>query len=85
MKINIQIDRLVLDGFDLARNQRGLMQAAFESELSRLLVRDGLSNELASDVRLPSLQVPAIQVDNTSNPHTLGQQVAQAVHRGIGQ
>lgn len=85
MKINIQIDRLVLDGFDLSRSQRPLMQAAFETELARLLVRDGLSNELASDVRLPSLQVPAIQVDNTNNPHAFGQQVAQAVHRGIAQ
>ena len=85
MKINIQIDRLVLDGFDLSRTQRPLMQAAFETELARLLVRDGLSGELASDVQLPSLQVPTIQVDNTNNPHAFGEQVAQAVHRGIGQ
>lgn len=84
MKINIQIDRLVLDGFDLSRSQRPLVQAAFETELARLLVRDGLSNELASDVRLPSLQVPTIHVDNTNNPHAFGQQVAQAVHGGIG-
>lgn len=85
MKINVQIDRLVLDGFDVAHSQRPLMQQAFERELARLLVRDGLSNELSSEVRMPSLSVPAIQVDNTSNPDSLGQQVAQAVHRGIGQ
>lgn len=85
MRINIQIDRLVLDGFDLSRSQRPLMQAAFERELSRLLARDGLTNELSSDVRLPSLRVPAIQVDNTNNADSFGQQVAQAVHRGIGQ
>jgi hypothetical protein len=84
VKINIQIDRLVLDGFDLARNQRPLMQAAFERELGRLLVRDGLSNELSSEVRLPSLRVPSIQIDNTNNADAFGQQVAQAVHRGIG-
>ena len=85
MKINIQIDRLVLDGFDLSRSQRPLMQAAFETELARLLVRDGLSNELVSDVRLLSLQVPTIQLDNTNNPNAFGEQVAQAVHKGIGQ
>lgn len=85
MKINIHIDRLVLDGFDLSRSQRPLMQEAFEHELARLLVRDGLSSELASEVRLPSMQVPVIQVDNTNNGEAFGQQVAQAVHRGIGQ
>lgn len=85
MKINIEIDRLVLDGFDLAQNQRPLMQAAFERELGRLLARDGLSNELSSDVRLPSLHVPTIRIDNTNNADAFGQQVAQAVHRGIGE
>ena len=85
MKINIHIDRLVLDGFDLSRSQRPLMQEAFEHELARLLMRDGLTSELASDVRLPSLQVPPVHVDNTNNPHSFGQQVAQAVHKGIGQ
>jgi hypothetical protein len=85
VKINIHIDRLVLDGFDLARSQRPLMQEAFERELGRLLLRDGLTSELSSDVRLPSLQVPAVQIDNTNNPHAFGEQVAQAVHKGIGQ
>ncbi len=85
MKINIQIDRLVLDGFDLSHGQRPLVQEAFERELARLLVRDGLNNELSSEVRLPSLRVPSMQVDNTNNPDSFGTQVAQAVHRGIGQ
>lgn len=85
MKINIEIDRLVLDGFDLARNQRPLLQAAFERELGRLLVRDGLSNELSSGVRLPSINLPTIQIENTNNADAFGEQVAQAVHRGIGQ
>lgn len=85
MKINIQIDRLVLDGFDVAHSQRPLMQEAFERELARLLIRDGLNNELSSEVRLPALRVPAIQIDNTNNPDSFGTQVAQAVHRGIGQ
>jgi hypothetical protein len=85
VKINIRIDRLVLDGFDLARSQRPLMQAAFERELGCLLERDGLSNELSSGVRLPSLNVPTIQIDNTNNGDAFGQQVAQAVHKSIGQ
>jgi hypothetical protein len=86
MKINVRIDRLVVDGIDLDRRQRPLMQAAFERELSRLLVQDGLSSELSSGVALRSLNVPSIQIANANNnPDAFGQQVAQAVYKGIGQ
>lgn len=85
MRINLQIDRLVLDGFDLQRNQRPLMQAAFESELTRLLVRDGLNQELSAGVALPSLSAPAIEISKDAKPNVLGQQIAQAVYNGIGQ
>ena len=85
MKINIQIDRLIVDGMDLARADRPLMQSAFERELARLLVSDGLNSELSSGVAVPSLSVPAIQIANRNNPAAFGQQIAQAVYKGIGQ
>ena len=86
MRINVQIDRLVVDGIDLDRRQRPLMQAAFEQELSRLLVQDGLSSELSSGVALRSLNAPSIQIANANkSPDAFGQQVAQAVYKGIGQ
>lgn len=85
LKINIQIDRLVVDGMDLPHSQRPLMQQAFESELARLLAGDGLNSELARDVALPSVQAPAIQIGNKNNADAFGQQIAQAVYRGIGQ
>ena len=85
MKINIQIDRLVVDGMDLPHSQRPLMQAAFERELALLIGRDGLNNELSSGVALPSLHTPSIQIGSRNNPDAFGQQVAQAVYRGIRQ
>ena len=86
MRINVQIDRLVVDGIELDRRQRPLMQAAFEQELSRLLVQEGLSNELSSGIALRSLNAPSIRVANANNsPGAFGQQVAQAVYKGIGQ
>lgn len=84
MRINIQIDRLVFDGLDLQHSQRPLMQAAFERELGRLLVRDGLSQDLSSGVALPSLSAPAIQITNGAKPNAIGQQIAQAVYNGLG-
>jgi len=85
LRINIQIERLVLDGLDVQRSHRSVMQAAFESELTRLLVRDGLHQELSSGLALPSLRVPAIQIAAGAKAQVLGQQIAQAVYRGIGQ
>lgn len=85
MKINVQIDRLVVNGMDFPHSQRPLMQAAFERELARLIGRDGLNNEMSSDIALPSLHAPSIQIGNRNNPDSFGQQVAQAVYRGIGQ
>jgi len=85
LRINIQIERLVLDGLELQRSHRPMLQAAFESELTRLLVRDGLHRELSSGVALPSLSVPAIEIGEGAKPQVLGQQIAQAVYKGIGQ
>jgi hypothetical protein len=85
VRINIQIDRLVVDGLDLQRSQRPLMQAAFETELARLLVRDGLNQELTSGVALPSLSAPAVEIPEGARPHMIGEQIAQAVYNGIGQ
>ena len=85
MKINVHIDRLVVNGMDLPHSQRPLMQVAFERELARLIGRDGLSNEISSDIALPLLHAPAIQIGSRNNPDAFGQQVAQAVYRGIGQ
>ena len=86
MRINVQIDRLVVEGIDFDRRQQPLLQAAFERELARLLGQDGLSNELSSGVALRSLNAPSIQIASENNsPHEFGEQVAQAVHKGIGQ
>jgi hypothetical protein len=86
MRINVHIDRLVVDGFDLDRRQRPLMQAAFERELARLLAQDGLSSEMSSGVALRSLNAPSIQIAKANNsPDAFGEQVAQAVYRGMGQ
>lgn len=85
MRINVQIDRLVVDGMDLDRRQRPLMQKAFERELSRLLGQDGLSSELASGIALRSLNAPSIQIAKENHsPDVFGAQVAQAVYKGIG-
>ena len=47
MKINVQIERLILDGIDLAPHERPLLPAAVEGELGRLMMAGGVNAELA--------------------------------------
>jgi len=85
VKINVQIEQLILDGIQVAPHERSVLQAAVESELARLLARDGLNHELAAGGALPSLGAPSVHMANRNNPGQFGHQIAQAVFKGIGQ
>lgn len=83
MNINLHIERLVLDGVNIAPGQRHLLQASVEMELTRLLTDGGLASSLAQGVALPRLSAGAMQLTG-SNPAQLGRQIAQSVYGGIG-
>ncbi|MEK6300592.1 MAG: hypothetical protein AABO41_07720 [Acidobacteriota bacterium] len=85
MKINVQIERLILDGLDLAPHQRPVLRAALESELARLLTVDGLNQELAAGGAWPELRAASVQMASSNNPERVGHEIAQAVYKGIGQ
>ena len=84
MNINLHIERLVLDGLDIAPEQRPVLQAAVEGELRRLLTERGLSPSLAQGVAVPRLSVRDMQIAIASNPTEVGHQIAQSVYGGIG-
>ncbi len=84
MNINLHIERLILDGFDLPHGQRPLLEAAVQAELARLLAEGGVAGELAQGEALPSMRAGHIQMRTGSDPQQLGQQIAQAVYGGIG-
>lgn len=83
MNINLHIERLVLDGVDIAPGQRHLLQTSVETELTRLLTDRGISPSLAQGVALPRLSTNGMQLKG-NNPTQLGQQIAQSVYGGIG-
>ena len=83
MNINLHIERLVLDGLPITRQQGALVQAAVEAELSQLLSNGGLAAELQAGAAMPHIKADAIQTAG-SNPHHLGQQIARSVYGGIG-
>ncbi len=85
MNINLKIEQLILDGIDLPRHQRPLLQASVEAELGRLLTSGGLASGLQNGEVVPRLSTNTIHLTGNSDPTTLGQQIAQAVYGGLGQ
>lgn len=84
MNIQLHIDRLVLDGVNVAPGQQHLLQAAVETELRQLLTVGGLSPPLASGVALPRIASPSIQLNAAASTAEIGRQIAGSVYRGIG-
>ncbi|MDC8448248.1 MAG: hypothetical protein LV473_07810 [Nitrospira sp.] len=84
MNVNLRIDRLVLDGMEIAPEQCPVLQAAVETELSRLLTEGGLSPSLARGVAVPRLSARDIPMASASSPTELGHRIAQSVYGGIG-
>jgi hypothetical protein len=84
MKINLHIERLILDGLPVRAAQGALIQSAIETELAQLLTEGGLSSELTAGGAIPRLPASSIQLTTDAAPARLGQQVAGVVYRGIG-
>jgi len=83
MNINLHIERLILDGLPIETSQRRVVQAAVESELSRLLTAGGISASLQSGGAMPSVRADALQLNADSNPKQIGQRIAQSIYGGI--
>lgn len=84
MNINVQIERLILDGVSVPHAQRPLLQAAVEVELGRLLAVGGLAPNLVEGGAVPRVDAGSMEISNNSNYTQMGQQIAQAVYRGMG-
>lgn len=84
MKINIAIDRLVLDGIDVAAADRPRLRAAVESELVRLIAGGGIDDGLAGGIAVPSVHAPSIPTAASRSPRELGRAIAGSVYGGIG-
>ncbi|QQS49041.1 MAG: hypothetical protein IPM66_10645 [Acidobacteriota bacterium] len=84
MKINISIERLILDGISIPHHQRPSLQLAVETGLARLIKAGGLSSSLMSGGAKPGLGAGEMQLPGDGDPAQLGQRLARAVYAGIG-
>jgi hypothetical protein len=83
-KIELHIERLIVEGIPLTSGTPRQLQAGVESELRRLLGAGGLSSDLTGGIALPSLPGPALQLHPTPSALELGRQIADSVYRAIG-
>jgi hypothetical protein len=84
MKVNLYIERLVLEGIDIGPAQRQVFEVVLEAELGKLLAEGGLSTGLSGGIAVPSVRAYGFQMKGGSDPVRLGQQVAKSVYGGIG-
>jgi hypothetical protein len=84
MNINLHIERLILDGLPIERNQAPHIQMAVEAELTRLLAENGVSSALQASGALQGVRANGIQFIAGSRPADIGTQIAQSVYSGIG-
>lgn len=81
MSINLHIEKLILDGVHITRDQHHLLKNTMTAELTRMLSCDGLSSSLSQGT---SFQQRTTSITQLTSPHPLqiSQQVAQSL-RGI--
>lgn len=86
--VNLHIERIVLEGFALSAGQRGVLQEALETELSRLLTTGsggGAFERLGNGAKsaMGVLQMTAALSPNAA-PGALGRDLAQTLYFGMG-
>ena len=84
MDINLHIERLVLDGVDIASGQGDLLPASLRNELTQLFSSGGLAPNFNNGASLDQITTKNIQV--TDGKHqAYGQQIAKVLHRRLSQ
>lgn len=84
MKIDVNIERLILDGVSLAPSQRPAFQAALEDELGRLLAGGALPSALSESRNIPGVRASEVRLAPNGGAAQWGRQIAQAVYEGLG-
>ncbi|HJP92671.1 MAG TPA: hypothetical protein VJ875_12000 [Pyrinomonadaceae bacterium] len=83
MKINLHIERLVLEGLPVTSGQAPLVQLAVQQELTRLLGFTRIAPQLMSGGAMPYARGSAVRFGGEASPRQLGTQIAQSVHEGL--
>jgi hypothetical protein len=79
--IEIQIDQLILHGFD--RIERHQVGSVVQSELSRLIREQGLPLSLKQIQVIGNMNAGKFRMGKSTGPSDIGTHVAQKIYRGM--
>lgn len=83
MSVHLHIEHLVLEGLPVEVGDGGSVQAAVETELTRLLADGALGPGLFAGGARPSVASEDIHLTGNETPATLGRQIGQTVYGGM--
>jgi len=83
MKINLHIERLVLEGLPVTAGQAPLVQSAVQQELTKLFGFSGIAPQLMFGDAMPYARGGAMRFGGEASPRQLGTQIAESVHEGL--
>ena len=84
MNVDLHIERLVLEGIDLAPGDSAALEAALTNELARLLAEGGIGAGLRHGGAMPAVEAGRLDLKGGERPAGLGQGIARAVYAGMG-
>jgi hypothetical protein len=84
MRIVLDIERLVLEGWTMAPAEARRVRAETEGELSRLLRTAPVPGRLSKGGAVPGLSGPAIQLVPGGSSEAMGTRIARSVYNSLG-
>jgi hypothetical protein len=84
VKIDLHVERLILDGLPVDATQALQVQKAVQGELTSLLTSGGLHHALQAGENWQRVQPAGILITSGASPTHLGEQIAGAVYGGVG-
>lgn len=83
MKINLHIERLILDGLPLEARDGAVIRAAVEAELTRLLSQNEGESGWPAGGATPLVRAEPIRFGAQSSPAQIARQIAGSIYGGI--
>ena len=83
MKINLHIERVVLEGIAIEPHEQSVLMATIETELGRLLAQNGIESDLQNGGASNAIRTSSIDIGEKDKPAHLGRHIARSVYGGI--
>ena len=83
MKINLHIERLVLEGLPITTTEGAVIHKAIEHELARMLASRSPASDWGTGGAIAQLGAPQIAIHATERPQALGRRIAHSVYGGV--